>query len=192
MESLRSLKLAKNGYIIMSLLFCAAGVCMIAKPEEVLDIFCIVMGILLLAYGVIKIIGYFSRDFYCLAFQFDFAFGILLMAVGVIMLIRKNVVINLIYVMFGLLILTDALFKIQTAMDAKKFGLTLWWRILLIALCTGVFGVVLLVRPLEAAQAMMRLTGVSIILEGLLNLCVAIYTVKVLEDRSSHTIKGGF
>ncbi|MCD7866905.1 MAG: DUF308 domain-containing protein [Clostridiales bacterium] len=165
---------------------------MIAKPEEVLDIFCIVMGILLLAYGVIKIIGYFSRDFYCLAFQFDFAFGILLMAVGAIMLIRKNVVINLIYVMFGLLILTDALFKIQTAMDAKKFGLTLWWRILLIALCTGVFGFVLLVRPLEAAQAMMRLTGVSIILEGLLNLCVVIYTVKVLEDRSSHTIEGGF
>ena len=67
-----------------------------------------------------KIIGYFSRDFYCLAFQFDLAFGVLLAAVGVVIIIRRNVVVNLIFGIFGILILADALFKIQTSIDAKK------------------------------------------------------------------------
>lgn len=47
------------------------------------------MGIMLILYGAIKISGYFTRDAFCLAFQFDLAFGILLMAVGVILIARK-------------------------------------------------------------------------------------------------------
>ena len=39
---------------------------------------------MLIVYGLIKILGYFSRDIYCLAFQFDLAFGVLLAAVGII------------------------------------------------------------------------------------------------------------
>ena len=71
------------------------------------------MGIMLILYGAIKISGYFTRDAFCLAFQFDLAFGILLMAVGVILIARKNFAVDLIFSVFGILILADALFKVQ-------------------------------------------------------------------------------
>ena len=61
--------------------------------------------------------------------------------------------------MFGILILADALFKIQMSVDAKRFGLALWWQILLIALVTGVIGVLVFIRPFEAAAMMMVLVG---------------------------------
>ena len=141
-----------------------------------------------IVYGAIKIIGYFSRDFYCLAFQFDLAFGALLAAVGVVIIIRRNVVVNLIFGIFGILILADALFKIQTSIDAKKFGLSLWWRILLMAILAGVLGLLLLVRPFEAAEVMMILVGVSLLFEGILNLCVAIYTVKIIKNQKQDII----
>ena len=64
---------------------------------------------MLIVYGLIKILGYFSRDIYCLAFQFDLAFGVLLAAVGIIIIVRRNVVVNLIFGIFGLLILAAAL-----------------------------------------------------------------------------------
>ena len=118
---------------------------------------------MLIVYGLIKILGYFSRDIYCLAFQFDLAFGVLLAAVGIIIIVRRNVVVNLIFGIFGLLILADALFKIQMSIDAKKFGLNLWWRILLVAILTGVLGFLLLIRPFEAAEIMMILVGVSVL-----------------------------
>ena len=183
MDALKQLRLAKNGYIVMSILFMILGICLIIWPDCSMAVFCTAVGIMLIAYGCIKIIGYFSRDFYCLAFQFDLAFGILLMAVGVIMIARKNFAVDLIFSVFGILILADALFKIQMSVDAKRFGLALWWQILLIALATGVIGVLVFIRPFEAAATMMALVGFSILLEGLLNLWVGILTIKIIKSR---------
>lgn len=183
MEAIRQLKIAKNGYIIMSLLFVILGICLIIWPDCSLKLFCTLIGIMLIAYGCIKIVGYFSKDYYCLAFQFDLAFGILLIAVGAIIIARREQVVNLIFAIFGILTLADALFKIQMSMDAKRFGLSLWWRILVVAVLTGILGVLLLIRPFDAAEIMMILAGVSFLFEGILNLCVAIYTIKILENR---------
>ena len=183
MDALKQLKLAKNGYIIMSVLFMVLGACLIIWPDCSMAVFCTAVGIMFIVYGLIKILGYFSRDIYCLAFQFDLAFGILLMAVGVILIARKNFAVDLIFSVFGILILADALFKIQMSVDAKRFGLALWWQILLIALVTGVIGVLVFIRPFEAAAMMMVLVGFSILLEGILNLWVGILTIKIIKSR---------
>ena len=183
MDALKQLKLAKNGYIIMSVLFMVLGACLIIWPDCSMAVFCTAVGIMLIVYGLIKILGYFSRDIYCLAFQFDLAFGILLMAVGVILITRKNFAVDLIFSVFGILILADALFKVQMSVDAKRFGLALWWQILLIALVTGVIGVLVFIRPFEAAAMMMVLVGFSILLEGILNLWVGILTIKIIKSR---------
>lgn len=188
MNSSGTLKIARNGYIVIAVVFCALGIFLMAVPEKAVKIICVLAGILFIADGIIKIIGYFSRDFYCLAFQFDLAFGVLLAAVGIIIIVRRNVVVNLIFGIFGLLILADALFKIQMSIDAKKFGLNLWWRILLVAILTGVLGFLLLIRPFEAAEIMMILVGVSVLFEGILNLCVAIYTVKIIKNQKQDII----
>ena len=175
MDDLKQLKLVKNIYIVMSLLFCVLGIFLMAKPKSSVKMLCVLMGVMLILYGAIKISGYFTRDAFCLAFQFDLAFGILLMAVGVIMIARKNFAVDL--------ILADALFKIQMSVDAKRFGLALWWQILLIALVTGVIGVLVFIRPFEAAATMMALVGFSILLEGILNLWVGILTIKIIKSR---------
>ena len=67
-NAMKQLKLAKNGYIIMSVLFMILGICLIIWPDCSMAVFCTAVGIMFIVYGVIKIIGYFSRDFYCLAF----------------------------------------------------------------------------------------------------------------------------
>ena len=180
MDDLKQLKLVKNIYIVMSLLFCVLGIFLMAKPKSSVKMLCVLMGIMLILYGAIKISGYFTRDAFCLAFQFDLAFGILLMAVGVILIARKNFAVDLIFSVFGILILADALFKIQMSVDAKRFGLALWW---LIALVTGVIGVLVFIRPFEAAAMMMVLVGFSILLEGILNLWVGILTIKIIKSR---------
>ena len=184
MDSLRTLKIARNGYIVMSCVFCALGVFLIARPDSSAGIICSLIGIIFIINGVIKIIGYFSKDFYCLALQFDFAFGILMIAVGTLILIRKDTILNLIFAIFGLMILSDALFKIQMSIDARKFGLDLWFRILVVAIVTGVFGMVLLVDPGGGVRLTMILTGIGFLLEGVLNLYVVLYTVKIMEGYS--------
>lgn len=188
MDSVKILKIAKNGYIIMSVLFCILGAYLILFPDCSATVFCILVGVLLILSGIIKIIGYFSKDFYCLAFQFDLAFGILMIAIGAIIIIRSKLMVNLIFAVFGVMILADGLFKIQMSIDAKRFGLGLWWRILAVAVLTGIFGAALLVRPFEGARLMMILVGSTILLEGILNLCVAVYTIKLIQNHSSTVV----
>ena len=163
MDDLKQLKLVKNIYIVMSLLFCVLGIFLMARPKSSVKMLCVFMGIMLILYGAIKISGYFTRDAFCLA--------------------RKNFAVDLIFSVFGILILADALFKIQMSVDAKRFGLALWWQILLIALVTGVIGVLVFIRPFEAAATMMALVGFSILLEGILNLWVGILTIKIIKSR---------
>ena len=184
MNSSGTLKIARNGYIVMAVVFCALGIFLMAVSEKAVKIICVLAGILFIADGIIKIIGYFSRDFYCLAFQFDLGFGILMIAVGILILVRREAILRLIFVIFGLVILTDALLRIQMSVEAKKFGLKLWWAVLLIAVTTGIFGMLLLVDPAGGAKLTVIFTGVAFLLEGILKLCVVVYTVKIRENEN--------
>ncbi|MCD7765331.1 MAG: DUF308 domain-containing protein [Lachnospiraceae bacterium] len=181
MDQLRTLKVARNGYIIIALIVCVLGACLIIKPDWPVDTIIRVLGAVFIVDGIIKMIGYFSKDFYCLAFQYDFAFGILMAALGLLILIRGEEYSRLLYAVLGLVILMDALLRIQMSMDAKKFGLDLWWRILLVAILTGVFGMILVIDPYNGTGATFRLAGTAVFLEGILNLCVAVYTVRILD-----------
>ena len=115
-----------------------------------------------------------------------------MIAVGALILIRRNSILRLLFVIFGLLILVDALLRIQMSVEAKKFGLGLWWAILIVAIITGVFGMILLIDPAGGAKLTMIFTGVAFLLEGLLKLCVVIYTVKIRDDKDMiYENKGG-
>ena len=57
MDALKQLKLAKNGYIIMSVLFMVLGACLIIWPDCSMAVFCTAVGIMLIVYGLIKIQG---------------------------------------------------------------------------------------------------------------------------------------
>ena len=62
MDDLKQLKLVKNIYIVMSLLFCVLGIFLMARPKSSVKMLCVLMGIMLILYGAIKISGYFTRD----------------------------------------------------------------------------------------------------------------------------------
>ena len=179
----RTLKIAKYGTVLLSLLLCTLGVLLMAVPDFSLSLLCRLGGGLLVVFGGIKIAGYLSRDLYRLAFQFDLAFGILFIILGLFLLFRAQTALSLLCLPAGLFILADALLKVQTALDARAFGLARWWMILTAALVTGAVGVLLLLKPWESVRAMMVLLGVSFFAEGLLNLVTVLTAVQILKRR---------
>ena len=117
------------------------------------------------------------------------AFGILTAAIGLLLLLRPKAVINLVLLVCGILILTDGLFKIQIAVDARRFGIPQWWLVLVLAVLTGVIGLLLVLRPTEGAQVLVMLMGVSLLLDGALNLSVALCAVKVVDHQRPDVIE---
>ena len=164
------MRAAKIGYIIISVALCVLGTVLIAVPGFSAKALGIICGILLILFGAVRIAGYFSRDLYRLAFQYDLPLGFLLIALGVI-------------------ILSDSLFKIQIAIDSKRFGLTKWWLILAFAVLTGICGLALMFRPGEGTNFLMIMLGITLLFEGILNISTVITAVKIVKNQKPDVIE---
>ena len=186
------MRTAKTGYIVMSLLLCVFGLLLVFLPGLSLRVLGIICGILIIVFGVIKLVGYFSRDLYRLAFQYDLAFGGLLILLGIAMLIRPAAIVSFFCAAIGVAVLADGLLKVQMAIDAKKFGLRRWWLILATAVITIVFGVLLVFRPSESSSVITILLGLSLLSEGLMNLSTALTAVKIVKNQQPDVIEGDF
>ena len=79
---------AKIGYVIVSLLLCVLGVVMIVVPDFSASLIGTLCGIMLIVFGAFKLVGYFSKDLFRLAFQYDLQFGILMLVIGLIILLK--------------------------------------------------------------------------------------------------------
>ena len=184
----KRIQAAKLGYILLSVALCVLGGVLIAVPDFSAALLCRLVGVTMLLFGAVKIIGYCSKDLYRLAFQYDLAFGILLIALGGILLFRPDTMVQIICIIMGVCVLADALLKIQISIDSKAFGLEKWWLILVTAILTGVAGFLLVLRPMESARAVMILLGVTLITEGLLNLTTILTAVKIIRRQCPEII----
>ena len=58
------IKAEKRAYIVLSVAQLALGAYLIARPEQSFSIACYAIGTVLVVYGIIKLIGYFTKDMY--------------------------------------------------------------------------------------------------------------------------------
>ena len=179
LRSVFPMKVAKYGYIIISAVFTLAGLVMILYPSPSQSFIGIFFGIALLVFGIIKLVGYYSRDLFRLAFQYDLQFGILLCVLGIITLIRHNEAVAFLCAAYGICIMADSLFKIRTAFEAKAFGIRQWWLTLVLAVLMAFSRMYLYVTIL---------LGISFVSEGLLSLGVALSMVKIIDHQQPDVI----
>lgn len=192
MRSVTPMKTAKIGYIVLSAVLCVLGLVLILFPEFSASMLGVACGIVLILFGIVKLVGYFSRDLYRLAFQYDLASGCLLILLGIVMLLRPDSLLNFICVALGIYILTDGLFKIQIAVDARRFGLRRWWLILTEAILAAILGLVLIFRLTDSARVLTVLLGITMLAEGILNLSTVITAVKIVKNQKPDVIDAEF
>lgn len=183
MRSIAPMRTAKIGYIIISAALCILGIILIAVPDFSAAMLGIICGIIFTLFGMIKLVGFFSRDLYRLAFQYDLAFGIMMIIIGIIMLTHPGSLINFICITLGISVLADGLFKIQIAMDSRVFGIRQWWLILACSILTVICGSILIFRPSESSTVLTVILGISLLAEGILNLCTMLTTVKIIRHQ---------
>ena len=176
---MKQIKFARTGYILMSILFYLSGIICVVMPDINGRPAAIAGGVILIAYGIIKIIGYLSKDLYCLAFQYDFACGLFLIVIGIVVLmIGQNFKGHLLSGL-GILVLLDSLFCIQTSMDAKRFGLSSWPVILASSVLSGALGVILIVTNMQI------IAGLSLLAEGFVRHYIVLCTVYLSSEEPS-------
>ena len=189
MRSTVPMRIAKIGYIVLSALTCALGVLICLTPAAAATWLGRALGIGMLIFGVIKVVGYFSRDLYRLAFQYDLAIGILLVALGLMLLTKPGCAMDFMCLILGIAVASDGFFKVQMSLDAKRFGLSTWWLILILGVIAGIAGLAAAFHPVEGTKVLMMLLGASLLAEGLLTLSVTLCAVKIIRDQRKDEIE---
>lgn len=180
----------KRAVTAVSVAFLVIGACLMIWPGTSAPVICMVVGAALVVCGICKLLGYFSKDLYRLAFQFDLAMGLVTILIGIVLLLHPRDVLAMLPVVVGVFILVDSVLRLQTAIDARHFGMEKWWVMLLSALCGGVLGALLLLRPFAGREAIIRLMGVTLMIDGAENLLVCRYTVKVPRRSAPDILEG--
>ena len=171
----------KNAYTVMTICLIALGAALLFMPQLGLKTMCMLYGVFLIIYGVTKLSGYFAKDLFQLAFQFDLALGIVSIVLGII-------IIEILSTAIGIFMLVDGAFKIQTAVEAKRFGIENWWLILVMSFAVTFVGILLFATPFETASMIVRLIGLNLSLDGILNLFVVRNTVETIRRNTKWEI----
>jgi uncharacterized membrane protein HdeD (DUF308 family) len=160
------------------------GIAMLALPNITVDMIGWGAGAIIAAFGIVRIIGHYSRDPYGLAFQHDPVLGVLAIALGSVLMFRRSVAVNVLGLVLGVELLADNLFKVQTAMEARRFGLGTWWLLLGLAVVAVIAGILLIVCPFEGMRAWVRVMGIALLLQGVMSFCVALCAIHIPPQRT--------
>ncbi len=189
MKKYEIVKQAKIFNLIIYSFMVAIGLFLILFTGLSMETETVILSILCLLVGGAKILGYFSNDLYRLAFQFDFAIGLFLIIIGILSLIvGRNDPLGM-SKLFGIYVVIDGLLKLQTAFDAKKFGIDKWLVILLTAIVLVGSGVLTLIAPYSEQISQFLVLDIAMMIDGVVNIWITAYTVRVrakkknLEDR---------
>ena len=172
------MKRIKALYITISILSLLAGIALVIWPGASVITICYVVGSAAILVGAVRLAGYYSKDSYNLNFQFDFAMGLVFLILGTVLIFHPGDTVAVLHFSVGILVLVDSVFKLQTALDAKHFGLKKWWVMLLCALLCAGLGLVLVILPFRTAEILVKVTGAALAVNSGENILTAGYTVK--------------
>lgn len=183
MHSAIPMQIAKIGHIVLSALLVGLAILILANPQFPLAGVETACGVFLILFGAVKITGYASKDLYRLAFQYDFVYGFVLAGVGLVFLLRPDLSVETLGTVLGLFVFSDGVIKIQVARHAKKFGITLWWMVFAFAILASLGGLFVAIYPFGTVAALAVTMGVIFLIEGLMNICTVLTSVRVVEYR---------
>lgn len=94
------------------------------------------------------------------------------MAIGVFFVIRTDVIISIIPLIFGLFILASGIADITKARQLKVLGYQNWLVTFIMAIVKSTLGIVMLFNPFSAAVTMLMFIGACLIYGGISSLWI--------------------
>ena len=195
---LEKLKKFKWGYILIALLIAAAGVCFIAF-RETLSTIALVMGIILMAFGVVFAVVTLADKKRSVGFAFKIAFSVIALSCGIItVVVHKSDAVEWLVALFGLLLIIDGSFKLQTSAMSKRYRSVVWWLMLIPAVLViigGFFSIRFRVtataesEQLEQQAMISALLGVTMIIDAVANLLSAFFVSSYESRMKKEAIK---
>ena len=174
-------KKLKWNLILMSLLYLALGIFLLMVPGTALNVVCYALGGVVLACAAVQLVRYFVVERGVFQSQLTLISGLVCLALGAFLIIRSDIVVRVLPIVFGLFIIFDSLGRVQNALELRRCAYSSWKVFLLLAVLSVILGIVMVVDPFGTMETLVMAIGIILIIEGAINLLSALYTVLALR-----------
>ena len=162
--------------LVLSALYIALGVFLIAAPGVTLNVLCGTIGGAVLLCGIVQLIRYFTQREGLFWAPLTLIFGIICVGVGGFLLLRSDIIISALPTVFGLFVIFDSVVRIQNALELRRCQYENWKSFLLLGVLSILLGALMIANPFGTMETLVMAIGVILTIEGALNLITSLYT----------------
>ncbi len=168
------MKTVKNifkNFWILSVFCIVLGIALIADPGFFTKTIGYIIAGLLVCYGAVMLIIYFTKSSEGF---FDngpkLVGGLLLCAAGVFVFIQPDIISKVVAIVCGMYMLINGIVNLQGTLKMRKAGFTDWKTTGVPAMITMGVGILLVLNPMMSVSFAMTLLGICLFAAGLINL----------------------
>ena len=178
-----------------ALIYIVSGLFLIFYPEVSVKIVCTLLGILVLAAGILKVLSWFLLDLKDSLLRNDLLYGLIGIVIGIVILTKQELLLDFIPLVTGLLICISGLSKLQSSAIALRIGFNNAMIYFVLSIISIVFGlwIMFFVQGMFAAKTVFILIGAGLLFSGLSDLFVTLflsakYTDYVKKYEQDHNV----
>ena len=157
------------------------GVFLIIYRDMTTNVLFIVIGALMVCYGVFDLIAFVTnnRNY---SFRRGLTIGVLITIIGVAFIVQAEALKNLLAIIIGALILIESIVNCRRSFILKNLGSEKWYILLISSLVVLVFGILICIYPNMFGEIISLIMGIGVIFEALLD-AYAILFMSVLRGK---------
>ena len=160
----------KREIIFADIAIIVLGLLMTVFPASSAAIIFRAIGILLSAWGILKLITYFASSNTAVFSSFALVQGSALLGFGVFFIVRPEALEGVLTLVLGVVLLISGVLKLQYAVDFLRLKGELWWVPFAGALVTIGLGALVFFNPFSATKWLMLFIGISFMVNGVWDL----------------------
>ena len=174
-------RIAKICSLVIIVFICVLWAELIIHPDFSSAFLCVIIGSSIIAWGIIKILFYFSRDLYNLPLKYNLISGSLIVGTGIMFLIKHGDVLDSLCIAIGVDSIVTGLLKAQISIEAKSASVKYWWLILIFSALTSIAGLILVFEILNSILAVTLFLCFSLLLHLILYITTAFLTADIIK-----------
>lgn len=166
--------------IITSLAFAILGLIVAYNPNTTFQIISNVLGAILIAYGVIKILEYFKFKDVNSLYSSELSFGVIAVLFGLVVIVCSDMIEAMIRILIGIWIVYSGCMRLGLAIKLQKFDSDnrIWIPGLIIAIAMLICGLYIITSP----GAIMMTIGIIMVAYAVMDIIEELIFMKNIKD----------
>lgn len=179
---MKFLKSIKYNLLSSAVLCILLGIVLLIYPDTSLTIVCRAVGVIVLITGI-GFVGSYLRVGKTRWFgKVELVFGSIFAILGGFIVLYPLGIISIVPLVFGILLVYHGIANMKQAFELRQYKDNGWWLPVLIAASTIALGVVIMRNPFGTIETLMRIIGVCILYDGLMNTMLVGRFVKSIRN----------